>query len=120
MRGEWRFNTAGQIIFGRGTARRTGEVVCELGARRACIITDEGLVGAGLHAVLLQALADAGVETGLYDGGQAKPTLESVAVCAATLKDKGYEALVALGGGSNIDLAKAVAVLLRHGGAAED
>jgi alcohol dehydrogenase class IV len=69
---------------------------------------------------LLQALADAGVETGLYDGGQAKPTLESVAVCAATLKDKGYEALVALGGGSNIDLAKAVAVLLRHGGAAED
>jgi alcohol dehydrogenase class IV len=120
MRGEWRFYTAGEIIFGLGSARRTGEVVRGLGAQRACIITDEGLVEAGLHAVLLEALADAGVEAGLYDGSQAKPTLEAVAACVETLRGKGYETLVALGGGSNIDLAKAVAVVLQHGGTAED
>ena len=49
MRGEWRFHSAGEIIFGRGTVRRTGEVVHRLGAKRALLVTDPGLVAAGLH-----------------------------------------------------------------------
>jgi alcohol dehydrogenase class IV len=120
MRGEWRFYTAGEIIFGRGTVRRTGEVVRGLGAVRACLITDPGLVAAGLHEPVLASLSEAGVEADLHDGGQPKPTVDAVAASAAALQDRGYEALVALGGGSNIDLAKAVAVLLRHGGKVED
>ncbi len=120
MRGEWRFYTAGEIIFGRGTVRRVGESVRRTGAARACVITDGALVAAGLHEPVLASLAEAGVAADLYDGGQAKPTLEAVAACAAAIGGKGYEALVALGGGSNIDLAKAVAVLLRYGGSAED
>ena len=120
MRGEWRFYTADEIIFGRGTVRRTGEVVRRLGAGRVCLITDGGLVGAGLHEPVLASLNDAGVEAGLYDGGQAKPTLEVVMACAEAIRDRGYEGLVALGGGSNVDLAKAVAVLLRYGGSVEE
>jgi len=120
MRGEWRFHTAGEIIFGRGAVRRTGEAVRRHGALRACLITDPGLVSAGLHEAVLQSLAEAGVGADLYDGGQAKPTLEAVVACTAALEGKGYEVLVALGGGSNIDLAKAVAVLLRHGGQVDD
>jgi alcohol dehydrogenase class IV len=100
--------------------RRTGEVVRGLDAMRACLITDPGLVAAGLHEPVLAALDEAGVEADLHDGGQPKPTIEAVVASVAALKDRGYEALVALGGGSNIDLAKAVAVLLRHGGAVED
>ena len=120
MRGEWRFYTAGEIFFGRGVVQRTGAAVRRLGAKRACLITDPGLVATGLHEAVQRSLAEAGVEADLYDGGQAKPTLEMVADCAARIAGQGYEALVALGGGSNIDLAKAVAVLLRHGGAVED
>lgn len=119
MRGEWRFYTAGEIVFGRGTVQRSGEVVRGLGARRACVITDPGLVTAGLHRPVLASLGEAGVEVDLHEGGQPKPTIEAVEASAAALQDRGYEALVALGGGSNIDLAKAVAVLLRHGGAVE-
>jgi alcohol dehydrogenase class IV len=78
------------------------------------------LVSAGLHDPVLQSLADAEVEADLYDEGQAKPTLEAVITCATELEAKNYEALVALGGGSNIDLAKAVAVLLRYGGQVDD
>jgi len=120
MRGEWRFSTAGEIIFGRGTVRRTGELVRRMGVARACLITDRGLVAAGLHEPVLASLAEAGIDAHLYDDGQAKPTVEAVATCAAAIEGEGYEALVALGGGSNIDLAKAVAVLLRYGGSAED
>ena len=120
MRGEWRFCSAGEIIFGRGAVRRAGEVVRGLGATRACLITDPGLVGAGLHEPVLASLRAAGVQADLHDGGRPKPTLEAVTSSAADLSDRGYEALVALGGGSNIDLAKAVAVLLRFGGQVED
>ena len=91
-----------------------------MGAARACLITDRGLVAAGLHEPVLVSLAEAGVDAHLYDDGQAKPTVEAVATCAAAIEGEDYEALVALGGGSNIDLAKAVAVLLRYGGSAED
>jgi alcohol dehydrogenase class IV len=120
MRGEWRFYSAGEVIFGRGVVHRPGAAVRELGASRVCVITDGGLVSAGLHEPVPASLAEAGLEADLYDGGQAKPTLEAVTACAAAIKDQGYEALVALGGGSNVDLAKAVAVLLRYGGSVED
>jgi alcohol dehydrogenase class IV len=120
MRGEWRFYTAGEVIFGRGVVRRTGEAVRNLGAGRVCVITDGGLISAGLHEPVLASLAEAGVEADLYDGGQAKPTLDAVAACREAIQGKAYEALVAIGGGSNVDLAKAVAVLLRYGGSVED
>lgn len=120
MRGEWRFHSAGEIIFGRGTVQRTGETARRLGARRVLLITDGALIGAGLHKGVEQSLAEAGVTVDRYAESQAKPTVDGVAACVAAARDKGYDALVALGGGSNIDLAKATAVVLRHGGAAGD
>jgi alcohol dehydrogenase class IV len=120
MRGEWRFYTAGEIIFGRGAVRRVGEAVRRLGVERALLVTDQALVAAGLHEKVEQSLADAGVAADRFDGGRAKPTLEAVAACAAAARGKKYDGLVALGGGSNIDLAKAAAVVLRYGGSAEE
>ncbi|MBC8492980.1 MAG: iron-containing alcohol dehydrogenase [Chloroflexi bacterium] len=71
MRGEWRFHAAGEIIFGRGTVRRVGEAVCRLGAQRALLVTDQGLVAAGLHEEVELSLARSGVAVDCYDGGQA-------------------------------------------------
>jgi alcohol dehydrogenase class IV len=119
MRGEWRFRTAGEIIFGRGTVRRTGEAVGRLGARRALLVTDPGLVAAGLHEEVERSLTDAGVVTDRFEGGRAKPTLEAVAACVAAAQEGKYDAFVALGGGSNVDLAKAAAVVVRYGGPVE-
>jgi alcohol dehydrogenase class IV len=120
MRGEWRFHAAGEIIFGRGAVRRVGECVRQSGAQRALVVTDGALVAAGLHRPVETSLAAASVAVDRYDGSQAKPTLETVAGCLAAAQAGDYDLLVALGGGSNIDVAKAVAVLLRHGGSAED
>ena len=119
MRGEWRFHTAGEIIFGRGVVRQAGEAVRRLGGQRVLLVTDQGLVAAGLHEEVERSLVNAGIGVDRFDGGHASPTLETVAKCLATIQGKEYDALVALGGGSNTDLAKAVAVVLRYGGAAE-
>ena len=120
MRGEWRFHTAGEIIFGPGAARRIGETVRRLGAQRALLVTDQMLVAAGLHKEVEKSLADAGVITDRFDGNPPKATLQRVADCVAMARQGEYGALVALGGGSNIDVAKAAAVLLRYGGSPED
>jgi alcohol dehydrogenase class IV len=120
MRGEWRFHTTREIIFGRGAVRRTGEAVRRQGAERVLLVTDNSLVAAGLHEPVEQSLADVGVTFDRYAGSMAKPTLDGVASCLAVAQDGEYDALVVLGGGSNTDLAKAVAVLVRYGGSATD
>ena len=120
MRGEWRFHSAGEIIFGRGAVRRTGEIAQRLGASRVLLVTDEGLVGAGLHEPVEQALAESGVAVDRFAEGIAKPTVDGAAACVAAAGEASYGALVALGGGSNIDLAKAAAVVLAYGGSASD
>jgi alcohol dehydrogenase class IV len=120
MNGEWRFFSAGEIIFGRGVVRHTGDSARQLGAERVLLITDPGLVSVGLHRPVEQSLIEASVTCDLYDGGGAKPTVDAVADCVAKAQGSSYDALVALGGGSNIDLAKAVAIVLRYGGAAGD
>jgi len=120
MRGEWRFHTAGETIFGRGVVQRVGEVASRLGAKRVLLVTDPGLVAAGLHSGVEKSLVAAGIEVVRFDGGRAKPTVDAVAACVEAARGQDYDALVALGGGSNIDLAKAAAVVLRYDGAAED
>jgi alcohol dehydrogenase class IV len=120
MRGEWRFSTAGETIFGRGAVKRAGEAVRRLGAQRVLLVTDPGLVAAGLHEGVEASLMAADIVVDRFDGGLAKPTLEAVADCVAAAQEKDYGAVVALGGGSNIDLAKAAAVVLRYGGSADD
>ena len=119
MNGEWRFHTAGEIIFGRGAVRRVGDTVRRLGAQRVLLVTDPALIAAGLHEGVEASLACADVVVDRFAGSQAKPTLEAVSACVAAALEKEYGALVALGGGSNIDLAKAAAVVLRYGGSAE-
>jgi alcohol dehydrogenase class IV len=118
MHGEWRFHSAGEIIFGRGAAQRTGEATRRLGAQRALLVTDPALVAAGVHRPVERALAEAGVAFERFAGGRPKPTVDAVAACAALAQEGEYGALVALGGGSNIDLAKAAAVVARYGGTA--
>jgi alcohol dehydrogenase class IV len=120
MRGEWRFFSAGQIIFGRGVVRRTGEAVRRLGSDRVLLVTDPALVAAGLDKSVTASLDEAGIAWKLFDGGLAKPTVDAVAACVDAAKSGAYDAVVALGGGSNIDLAKAAAVVLKYGGTADE
>ena len=120
MQGEWRFHISPNVIFGRGSVRRTGEAARWYGADRVLLVTDPPLVAAGLHEPVEASLREAGVAVDRFEGGRAKPTVEAVHACVAAAQGQDYGALVALGGGSNTDLAKAAAVVLRYGGSATD
>ena len=120
MRGNWRFRSTPEIVFGRGVVGQTGDIFHQLGASQVLLITDQMLVNAGLHSQIEQSLTEAGVASICFKDGSAKATLERVEVCMKFTEKESCDAIIALGGGSNIDTAKTVAVLLRYGGSPED
>jgi alcohol dehydrogenase class IV len=116
MRETWTFHTAGQLLFGRNAARQLGDVAGRLGARRILLVTDPALVRAGVADRVRAPLAEAGVTVSVFDGGEPEPSLPAADACIAAAHHFRPDALLGLGGGSNMDLAKITAAVLAHGG----
>jgi alcohol dehydrogenase class IV len=120
MRTTWTFHTAGQLLFGRDAVRQLGEIASRLGARRILIVTDPALVKAGVADRVRSPLAEASITVETFDGGEPEPSFRAARACIARARDFRPDALLGLGGGSNMDLAKITAVLLAHGGDIRD
>lgn len=113
------FRSAGRIVFGAGALRRLGELLAGMGATRALVVTDRNL-GVPLET-LRAAASSAGIAIDVFDDGEAEPSIEVVErVVAAFSGGPTPDVVVGLGGGSNLDVAKAAAVVLRHGGVIGD
>jgi alcohol dehydrogenase class IV len=120
MRETWTFHSAGQILFGRNAIRQLGEVAGRLGARRVLLITDPILTGNGLAEPCAAALRQCGVIVEVFSGGEPEPSLRAADAAIAAARQFRPDALLGLGGGSNLDLAKITATILAHGGAVRD
>jgi alcohol dehydrogenase class IV len=116
MRTTWSFHSAGQLLFGRDAVRQLGEVASRLRARRILVVTDPVLAKAGLVGRVYTPLIDANVVVEVFDGGEPEPSIRAAEACIATARRFEPDALLGLGGGSNMDLAKITATLLTHGG----
>lgn len=105
-----------RIEFGEGESARLPEFLAQLGVTRPLFATDKGLVSSGLVARLAGFLGDAPV---IFDGTPANPTEEAVVAAHALYRAQGCDGIVGLGGGSSLDLAKAVRLLTGHEGPLE-
>ena len=101
-----------RFVHGPGAITRVGECLAELGVTRPLLVTDQGVVAAGLAETALEHLGDAIV----FDDVYANPDIELVGRASAVYRDSGCDGLVALGGGSSMDTAKSVGVEVVHGG----
>jgi alcohol dehydrogenase class IV len=117
MRSTWSFSTAGQLVFGNGAVGEIGALAVKRGWDRIFVVTDKRLVDAGLVDLVLSSLDLVGIAHGVFDGGEPEPSVDAAERAAAAAKDFAPAAIIGLGGGSNMDLAKIVAVVLSHGGA---
>ncbi|MCI0703891.1 MAG: iron-containing alcohol dehydrogenase [Planctomycetia bacterium] len=112
----WSFSSAGSLFFGQHAVKHHLRDACErLGARRAFIVTDAILVKAGLLAQTTEPLSAGGVTFGHYDKVTPEPAVEVVRECIAEARSFNPDVIIGLGGGSNMDTAKLVSMILAHG-----
>lgn len=101
-----------RVYFGVGAIRRLPEVVAAAGGSRVFIVTDPGVRGSGVIDRVLAILADAGLETAVFDEVEPNPAASTVERGAVALRAFGLEetVVVPVGGGSSMDTAKALAL----------
>jgi alcohol dehydrogenase class IV len=107
-----------QVQFDFG-AIRLARAECErIGISRPLLCTDRGVVAAGLLERLREALGD--VPVAVFDGTPSNPTESAVMAAVKAYREHEADGLIALGGGSAIDLAKGVAIMATHPGVLSD
>lgn len=103
------------VKHGIGAVKHLGDEVRNLGADKLLLVTDKGVCSAGLITPVINSLHNAGVAYVLYDGVVANPPLEVVAAGTKLYLDNKCTGLLAVGGGSSMDTAKAIGVEAAHG-----
>jgi alcohol dehydrogenase class IV len=101
-----------RVEFGPGVVRRLPEFVADLGFTRAFVVTDRGLRAVGVVDRVVKTLDAAGVETAVHDDISANPSTEEIDRGAAHARGFGSAVIIALGGGSPLDAAKGISLLV--------
>lgn len=114
------FRIPGQITFGVGAAETVGAEAKRLGASHAFVLSDPNLQKIGVTDRVVASLSAHGLRSTVYTGIEFEPSIQSVAPAAAAAKASGCDLVIGLGGGSTMDTTKAVAVLTKNAGQAED
>lgn len=114
-----RINAVKTSFFGKGAVRLLGPELQKMEVRRVLVVTDKFLYESGAAARVGQVLSDAGVEYAVYYNVQPNPTVQVVNDCIAAARMLSVQLLIALGGGSAIDTAKAASIVLTNGGTVE-
>ena len=114
------FQLPTRIEFGRGVSSTVGEEAKRLGGTRALVVTDAGVAAAGLVEPVLERLSEAGVTSVVFDHVAPNPRDTSVELGAKLADAEGCDVIVAVGGGSPMDTAKAIGVIATNGGKIQD
>lgn len=100
--------------FGPGARKELPEVVKRLGKNKALIVTDAGLVKFGVAKMVTDVLDEAGIPFEIFSDVKPNPTVSNVKNGIEAYKASGADFIIAIGGGSSIDTAKAVGIVINN------
>jgi alcohol dehydrogenase class IV len=102
--------------MGPGALKNLADEVCNLKAKKVLIVTDKGLMSAGVIKKATDILLDANIKYTIFDKVQADPRYEIVADCVKAIQLENIDTVIGIGGGSPIDIAKVAAVMATNKG----
>ena len=104
------FHLVPKIHYGPGAAGQAGPALAWLGARRVLLVSDPGVLAAGVSDAVVRSLSAAGVEHVLHSDLATNPSEKHVDAAAEAYRDGGCDGLIGVGGGSSLDVAKSAAL----------
>lgn len=110
------FTVCAPSMMGAGASKKVGEVCAERGIKKVLFVFDKGIEKAGLTVRVKKSLEDAGIEYVIYD--QVEPNPADILIeegYKAAMDAGGIEAIIGMGGGSSMDTAKGINVLMGNG-----
>lgn len=107
-------------IMGNGCLDEAMTAIRNYGFRKALIVTDLGLVKAGVAALIVEKLAQQDVDSVIFDGAKPNPSIANVESGLALLQRSACDCVISLGGGSPHDCAKGIALCATNGGKIAD
>lgn len=103
------------VKHGIGSVKHVGEEVKKLGVKRVLLVTDPGVQKVGLTEPVIKSLRESDIHVAIFDQVEPNPSIHTVAKGTAMYLENGCDGLVAVGGGSSMDTAKAIGVEVVHG-----
>jgi alcohol dehydrogenase len=113
---DFSFSIPQNIIVGAGSLKKLGETAEKLGGKKGLIISGPHLNKIGVVDSCIEYLKSAGVAADRFTEVEANPSVDTVEKAVERFKECGADFIVAIGGGSPMDVAKAVGVVARYGG----
>lgn len=104
----WSYPT--RILFGAGSARLSGKEAKRLVAERVLVVTDPGVIAAGLTRAVEESLAAEGLRSASFAGLSSNPTEAEVEAGVEAYRASGARGVIAVGGGAAMDVAKLIVV----------
>ncbi len=117
---EFKFQTPTKVVFGPDTVKNLGAEVKALDIHKVLVVTDEGIITAGLLKRVEGSFRSTGIEFEVFDKIEPNPKETTIQKGAQYLKDTGAQAVVGFGGGSPMDAAKAISVMCANDGDIEE
>jgi alcohol dehydrogenase class IV len=114
------FRMLTRVIFGNNGISQIGVYINDLKGRKILVVTDEGIVNAGILEKLLKYIKESNYPFEIYDKVEPNPSIININKGLEVARDFGPDLIIAIGGGSPIDVAKAINILLTNGGSIKD
>lgn len=113
------FSSPPRLVMGEGALEQLSSELQTLGSK-ALVITDPGIVAAGILDIVTSVLKDSGVDMAVFSDVIGNPDISTVEAADKARTENAADILIAIGGGSSMDVAKAVAVVATNGGSIAD
>src|SRR6267143_1580282 len=103
-----------RIVYGRGSIKELPGELKRVGASRPLLVTDKGILQAGLLRFVMPLLDQAGVKAQVFSDFEANPTDRDALRGIEAFRSANADSVLGVGGGASLDMAKAIALLVNH------